>query len=72
MPVFELCCTACGHGFERLVFNQSATVSCPRCGAGELVKRPSAFGTSGLERNVSTAAGPSCSGCSKASCSGCH
>ena len=68
MPIYEFRCTACTHEFEELVFSRSAAPRCPRCG-GEVQRRPSTFGTSGLSRNVGS--GTSCSGCSKSSCAGC-
>ena len=69
MPVFEYRCRTCGHLFEKLMFSSSASVSCPECGGGEVEKRPSTFGMSGVERQTRSAA--ACSSCSAGSCSSC-
>jgi len=69
MPIFEFRCQACRAEFEKLVLSQRASVSCPKCGAGDVVKRPSVFGMSGVEKQVKSR--DSCSGCSSGSCSSC-
>jgi len=66
MPIFEYTCPSCGLEFEKLVFG-NATVSCPNCTSGEVVKKFSLFGMSGGEKQ--TASG--CSTCSSGSCSSC-
>lgn len=43
MPLFDYECRACGSRFEELVSSHAARVSCPKCGAGEVAKLPSAF-----------------------------
>jgi putative FmdB family regulatory protein len=44
MPIFEFGCRACGEVFEDLVARADAPAPpCPRCGAGEVERRISAF-----------------------------
>lgn len=69
MPVFEYRCDRCNAEFERLVLSASTRVRCPACDSDEIAKRPSAFGTAGTQKRVSSG---SCSGCRKHSCAGCH
>ena len=69
MPVFEYRCATCGALFERLLFSQRATVTCPTCGGAEVVRRPSVFGMSGVEHQ--TVSSSACGSCSKGSCAGC-
>lgn len=32
MPIYEYSCDACHHRFEKLMRQQQASVSCPKCG----------------------------------------
>jgi len=70
MPIFEYRCRDCGHDFQKLLFSQRSTVSCPACGSSTAEKRPSVFGMSGVEKQVHGRS--SCSGCHSGSCSSCH
>jgi putative FmdB family regulatory protein len=70
MPVYEYRCIGCGHQFEKLLFSQRATVCCPGCGQADVVRRPSVFGMSGVEKQTSSSSA-SCSSCSASSCAGC-
>ena len=69
MPIFEYRCSDCDHNFEKLLFSASSTVVCPVCGADEVVRKPSLFGTAGLEKQTSSSS--PCAGCSATSCSSC-
>lgn len=42
MPIYEYKCQECGNEFEELVFNQEATVACPKCGSEKTAKLMSA------------------------------
>jgi putative FmdB family regulatory protein len=42
MPLFDFLCADCGHLEERLVFNETMTHHCTRCGGGNLKKLMSA------------------------------
>lgn len=66
MPIFEYKCASCGLEFEKLVFGNSA-VACPNCTSGEVVKKFSVFGMSGVEKQTSSG----CSTCSSGSCNSC-
>lgn len=65
MPIFEYMCQQCGVEFEKLVFGNQK-VTCPHCAAGEVKKKFSVFGMSGVEKQTS-----GCSSCSSSSCSSC-
>lgn len=67
MPIYEYRCAGCGHEFELLVFGNK-TVLCPACKSPEVVKKISAFGVSGVEKQTSSSG---CGSCSKSSCSSC-
>jgi putative FmdB family regulatory protein len=45
MPIYEYCCSSCGHELEALQkFSDAPLVTCPACGAAALVKQVSAAG----------------------------
>ncbi len=69
MPVYEYRCATCGVEFQKLVFSSAARVACPGCGGAEVVRRPSVFGMSGVERQTVSSSG--CSSCHKSSCASC-
>ena len=67
MPIFEYKCNKCGEDFEKLVFGSQA-VKCPRCDSGDVRKKFSTFGMSGVQNPGSSG----CGSCSSGSCSTCH
>jgi putative FmdB family regulatory protein len=69
MPIFEYRCQGCGGDFEKLLFTPRASVPCPHCGSTDVVKRPSTFGMSGVDKQVRSR--DACSGCTSGSCSSC-
>jgi putative FmdB family regulatory protein len=69
MPIFEYKCSSCGEDFEKLVFG-SAEVRCPKCDSGEVKKKFSTFGMSGVEKPFA-GSDPGCTSCSKSTCSSC-
>jgi putative FmdB family regulatory protein len=71
MPIYEYTCEKCGEEFEKLVFKSSTTPNCPKCGAGEVKRRPSVFGFSSGGKMVGSSSGPSCAGCTSHNCSTC-
>jgi putative FmdB family regulatory protein len=69
MPVYEYICKDCHENFEKLVFGNREVV-CPNCTSGNIKKKMSAFGMSGVEKPFSGSTS-GCSSCSKGSCSSC-
>ncbi|HEB76866.1 MAG TPA: zinc ribbon domain-containing protein [Nitrospirae bacterium] len=71
MPIYEYECLSCNAEFEMLVFG-SKEVTCPECKSGDVRKKMSVFGMSGVEKPF--AGSSSCSSCSSGggSCSSCH
>jgi putative FmdB family regulatory protein len=63
MPIFEYVCQSCGTKFEKLVFSsrQKKGLRCPQCGAEDVNKAFSLFGSTTSSASVSSAAdcGPS-------------
>lgn len=70
MPIYEYRCGRCEHEFEKLVFNASAEIVCPKCQSKKVSRMMSAFAFSSGGKFKSTASS-SCSGCSSSSCSSC-
>lgn len=70
MPVFEYRCNKCGEDFEKLVFGKQ-TVTCPKCSSGDIKKKMSTFGVSGVEKPFAGSSS-GCTSCSKSTCSSCH
>ncbi|MBI4665348.1 MAG: zinc ribbon domain-containing protein [Nitrospinae bacterium] len=48
MPIYEYTCADCGAGFEALVFTaeSAASLTCPKCSSGSIVKKMSVFAPS--------------------------
>ncbi|MCS7215357.1 MAG: zinc ribbon domain-containing protein [Thermodesulfovibrio sp.] len=65
MPLYEYECKKCGEFFELLVFG-NRTISCPKCGSEQLIKKFSTFSTKGVSKGNSK-----CSSCGASSCSSC-
>ena len=43
MPIYEYHCDRCDHEFEKLVFNSSEKISCPKCKGKKVNRMMSAF-----------------------------
>ena len=43
MPIYEYVCDDCGEHYERIVFNQRAKVTCPKCESGRHTIQLSVF-----------------------------
>ena len=73
MPIYEYHCTACGAGFEKLVFGSNPEVACEKCGSKKTEKLMSRFGMGKGSSSSSNTSGSSssCGGCSSSSCAGC-
>ncbi|MGC8937448.1 MAG: FmdB family zinc ribbon protein, partial [Thermodesulfovibrio sp.] len=52
MPIYEYECKKCGEVFELLVFGNK-TVSCPKCGSEQLIKKFSPFAMKGVQKGNS-------------------
>ncbi len=70
MPIFEYHCNQCENDFEKLVFNVSEKIICPKCKSKKVQRVMSTFAFSSGGKFKSTATS-SCSGCSATSCSTC-
>jgi putative FmdB family regulatory protein len=70
MPIYEYKCNECSEDFEKLVSGANPQVACPKCGSGNITKKFSLFGMSGVEKPV-TSGGSGCSSCSSSSCKSC-
>ena len=70
MPIYEYHCNQCENEFEKLVFNISEKVVCPKCKSKKVHRMMSAFAFSSGGKFKSTASS-SCGGCSATSCSTC-
>ncbi|RPJ10100.1 MAG: zinc ribbon domain-containing protein [Deltaproteobacteria bacterium] len=70
MPIYEYVCERCDHEFEKLVFNSSEKIGCPKCESKKVSRKMSTFAFSCGGTFKSTASS-SCGGCSSSSCSGC-
>ncbi len=70
MPIYEFICDQCEHEFEKLVFNSSEKIGCPKCNGKKVSRKMSAFAFSSGGKFKSTASS-SCGSCSSGSCSSC-
>jgi len=70
MPIYEYHCGQCQNEFEKLVFNTSEKIACPKCKSKKVHRVMSAFAFSSGGKFKSTASS-SCGGCSATSCSTC-
>lgn len=71
MPIYEYVCLKCEQEFEKLVFS-TTKVDCPKCGSGDVKKKLSVFGMSGVSKPFAGTSSSGCTSCSKSSCSSCH
>lgn len=71
MPVYEFCCHACGHKFEKLcrLGETGENMSCPSCGKKEIKKQ---FSLIQRPRGERGGASSGCSSCSSGNCGTCH
>ncbi|MFN0153358.1 MAG: FmdB family zinc ribbon protein [Gaiella sp.] len=53
MPIYEYACMECEDHFEELVRSQEQAVTCPSCGAGNVLKQLSTFATIGTQAKPS-------------------
>jgi putative FmdB family regulatory protein len=62
MPIFEYVCQSCGTKFEKLVFSsrQKKGVRCPHCGAEDVNKAFSVFGSTTGSSTGAASAAPNC------------
>ena len=70
MPIYEYVCDRCNQEFEKLVFNSSEKIGCPKCKTKKVSRKMSSFAFSSGGKFTSTASS-SCGGCSSSNCSGC-
>jgi putative FmdB family regulatory protein len=70
VPIYEYACMECESHFEELVRNAEQAVSCPECGAGNVLKQLSTFAVHGTPANVAagTRSAASGGGCCGGSC----
>ena len=62
MPIYEYACMACESHFEELVRNAEQAVSCPDCGAGNVLKQFSSFAVAGVSSQPKLGGGGCCGG----------
>ena len=74
MPIYEFECQKCKKGFEELIFNTRAKVSCPSCKSKRVKRVLSATAIKTGSGFKSTAHGGGCSGCGGGGghCGHCH
>jgi putative FmdB family regulatory protein len=70
MPIYEYQCKKCENEFEKLVFNSSEKICCPKCKSSRVTRVMSAFAFSVGGKFKSTATS-SCGSCSSSNCSSC-
>jgi putative FmdB family regulatory protein len=74
MPIYEYVCDHCNEHYERLVLNQSAPVTCPKCASAKHTIQLSVFAAHG--NGVKSSGSPSGSmgggGCCGGGGCGCH
>ncbi len=70
MPIYEYRCNVCEEDFEKIVFG-TPEVICPKCSAGDVRKKMSAFGMSGVDKPFTGSSSAGCNSCNKGSCSSC-
>ena len=70
MPIYEYACMECESHFEELVRNGGTAVTCPDCGAGNVLKQLSTFAVAGVSSQP-RAGGGGGGGCCGGSCGSC-
>jgi putative FmdB family regulatory protein len=69
MPIYEYACMSCETHFEELVRGEES-VSCPDCGASEVMRQFSVF--CAPAKSDGGGGGRGCGGCSGGNCSSCR
>ena len=68
MPIYEYACMKCEEHFEELVRSEQQVVTCPSCGAANVLRQFSAFAVHGASVKPSFAAGSGGGGCCGGGC----
>jgi putative FmdB family regulatory protein len=69
VPIYEYACMACESHFEELVRSEGQAVTCPECGAGNVLKQLSTFAVHGAAARASVSA-PAAGGSRSGGCCG--
>jgi putative FmdB family regulatory protein len=67
MPIYEYACMECEQHFDELVRSDEQVVSCPACGAADVLKQLSSFAVLGASTTPSFG-GSTGGGCCGGSC----
>jgi putative FmdB family regulatory protein len=59
MPIYEYACMECESHFDELVRSSEQAVTCPECGAANVLKQFSTFAVHGASSPKPSFAGPS-------------
>jgi putative FmdB family regulatory protein len=62
MPIYEYACMECESHFDELVRTSEQAVTCPKCGAANVLKQLSTFAVHGSASTSPSFAGPSAGG----------
>jgi putative FmdB family regulatory protein len=68
VPIYEYACMECEEHFDELVRSQDQVVTCPRCGAANVLKQLSTFAVHGAAAKPSFASGSGGGGCCGGGC----
>jgi putative FmdB family regulatory protein len=60
MPIFEYRCEKCDTKFEKIVFNRSEEIVCPKCGSVQVQKLLSSFAVCAESSRPSPKVGAAC------------
>ncbi|HEY6466351.1 MAG TPA: zinc ribbon domain-containing protein [Candidatus Acidoferrales bacterium] len=73
MPIYEYVCDDCGEHYERIVMNQKAKVTCPKCESAKHTIQLSVFAAPANGSKASGGSSPASGGggCCGGAC-GCH
>ena len=62
MPIYEYACMECEKHFDELVRSEGQVVTCPSCGAANVLRQLSAFAVHGATSQPSYGGGGGCCG----------